>query len=219
MVGGRGPRVEHRVIEDVNGDRTRTPGPPGEVPCTNIDRRVGRADHLTVEAVVLPRIDEQVVIDLERPHEAPSEQDGWTLLVDDHVVVNVHAPKNAIRSGESGEEIDGPHGFIVVDVVPPDLHASDEPPAIAQPPEVDRVIEDVPRSRVGGAHVRNLVPEYRTVRRSLVRIARHRSRGPHTVWSLHQIPHESAILFDHNYNIWPPGGELGIHHLLARLRV
>src|SRR5215469_1023868 len=137
MVGGRGPRVEHRVIEDVNGDRTRTPGPPGKVPCKNLDRRVGRRDNVTtVEAVVLPRIDEQVVIDLERPHEAPSEQDGLALLVDDHVVVNVHAPKNAIRTGELGEQIDCPEGFIVVDVIPPDLHAGYETPAIAQPPEV-----------------------------------------------------------------------------------
>src|SRR5215469_8709730 len=167
MVGRRGPRVEHRVIEDVNGDRTRTRSPPGEVPCTNIDRRVGRTDNLTVEAVVLPRIDEQVVIDSERPHEAPSEQDGWALLVEDHVVVNVHASKNAIRAGELGEQIDCPEGFIVVDVIPPNLHAGYETPAIAQPPEVDRVVEVVPRRWVGGAHVRNLVPEYRTVRRSL----------------------------------------------------
>src|SRR5215470_1723122 len=183
MVGGRGPRVEHRVIEDVNGDRTRTPGPPGKVPCTNIDRRVGRRDNVTVEAVVLPRIDEQVV-------------------------VNVHAPKNAIRTGELGEQIDCPEGFIVVDVIPPDLHAGYETPATAQPPEVDRVVEVVPRRRLGGAHVCNLVPEYRTVRRSLVRIARHRSRGPHTVWSLHQIPHESAILLDLDNYSWPPGGKL-----------
>src|SRR5215470_15466458 len=140
MVGRRGPRVKHRVIEDVNGDRTRTPGPPGEVPCTNIDRRVARADNLTVEAVVLPRIDEQVVVDSERPHEAPSEQDSWALLVDDHVVVNIHAPQHAIRTGELGEQIDCPVGFIVVDVIPPDLHAGYETPATAQPPEVDRVV-------------------------------------------------------------------------------
>src|SRR5215470_1931612 len=123
MVGRRGPRVKHRVIEDVNGDRTRTPGPPGEVPCTNIDRRVARADNLTVEAVVLPRIDEQVAISLERPHKAPSKQDGWALLVEDHIVVDGDSTKHIVGVVEPREEIDGAQGLIVVDVVPPNLHS------------------------------------------------------------------------------------------------